>query len=195
MKHPEQCAAPVAFFGLSACCAGPLSISADILLAGVPDPFVTYYGNTLFCQIRDSATQCRLWIDPDGRYKLFYDLGPQLAPADVNTGPWRFESQEGHYRIQSNIAGPQLCLTPNLQPVKLVIVSEHMLYADARCYDLAAHELGERWNQRDSMARQYSFWLLKGRYYATAYMFCNPILMLTRMSNWVPFRSRPKRRV
>ncbi len=127
------------------------------------DPLARYYDNTLFCQIRSLGALCRIWIDPNGYYTTFYDHGTQSTPADVNKGPWQFESQEGRYTLKGKRGAYQLCLTPNPQPVVLAMASKHLLYAETACYELPEHNIGDKWIQRDSADREYTLWLLKNR--------------------------------
>ena len=130
----------------------PAATSADAL--------ASYYENSLVCQNQKTHAVCHLWLNPDGTYYAFYDLGPQSKPAQID-GPFEIEGREGHYRVVPRPGVLEVCLQPR-PSVRLAAQSAHELFSEAACYAVAPHEVGDKWVTRWRGAR-YTLWLLKGR--------------------------------
>ena len=68
---------------LGACLLPLLSQAA----APAADPLAAYYDNTLACQNQVSKAVCRVWLNRDGHYYAFYDLGVQAKTRrDIEPG-------------------------------------------------------------------------------------------------------------
>jgi hypothetical protein len=145
-----------------------------IVLAGLPmlgaalaadvDPLESYHSNSLACLDNVTKATCYIWIgsvwrDGDRSYLVMWDRGPQTEMPTVG-GNFRIEGREGTYRLKAG----QLCLTPLRNDHKRYAMAEQgELYAGSGCYEIAAHNVGEKWTQTDARGRTVTFWLLKGR--------------------------------
>jgi hypothetical protein len=136
--------------------ATPRAIAADFT------PLQSFFDNTLICEDHDTKAVCHAWFNSDGRYYVFYDLGPQPKPASID-GPFQFEGREGRYSLKLKGAGVEVCLRPAAPVVALAAQRAHEFLSDATCYPLALHNVGTRWQQADRRGREYTFWLLAGR--------------------------------
>ena len=125
-------------------------------------PMQPFFDNTLICQDHGTKAVCHVWFNSDGSYYVFYDLGPQPKPAAIN-GPFQFEGREGTYSLEVQGAGVEVCLRPTTPVVTLAAQRAHEFLSEAKCYPLALHHVGARWQQADRRGREYTFWLLAGR--------------------------------
>jgi hypothetical protein len=150
----------VGSFALSAFAA--LAMVTPKVLAADFTPMQSFFDNTLICQDHDSKAVCHVWFNSDGSYDVFYDLGPQPKPAAID-GPFQFEGREGTYLLKVQGAGVEVCLHPATPVVALAAQHAHEFLSEAKCYALALHHVGARWQQADSRGREYTFWLLAGR--------------------------------
>lgn len=132
-----------------------------VAASATPDPLAGHYGNTVLCQEVDSRHACRLWLDPDGGYKVFYDFGPQNKPATVN-GPFQFEGREGTYTIQRDANAVRVCLKP-ASTAQYRMQSDRKLFGEAACYAIEPRQPGANWTQRDALDRAVRLWLVAGR--------------------------------
>jgi hypothetical protein len=161
---PANLAPAVGSFLLAACAAlavltvgvTPVAIAADFT------PLQSFFDNTLICQDHDTKAVCHVWLNSDGSYYVFYDLGPQPKPALIN-GPFQFEGREGTYLLKAQAAGVEVCLRPSAPVVALAAQRAHEFLSEAQCYPLALHNVGARWQQADRRGREYTFWLMAGR--------------------------------
>jgi hypothetical protein len=129
---------PLNLFALLGVCLMPLLAPAA---APPADPLAAYYDNTLACQDQASKAVCRVWLNRDGHYYAFYDLGPQAK-------------QAGSY---------QLCLWVAAPRIRIGAEKQREIYSEATCYAFTPHKLGESWNESDSSGRSIKLWLLAGR--------------------------------
>lgn len=142
--------------------AGLLPLSLHAAKPATTDPLANYYENTLACQNQQSKAVCRLWLNRDGRYYVFYDLGPQAKMADID-GPFRIEGREGTFTLRRDGGKYQLCLWVAAPRILLGAEREQELFSEARCYPFTPHQVGDRWSQSDPAGRDNTLWLLKGR--------------------------------
>jgi len=128
------------------------------------DPLASYHSNSLVCLDTITKASCYIWIgsvwkDGDHDYVVMWDRGAQREPPTVG-GNFRLEGREGTYQLK----GSRICLTPQHNRQKTYKAEQQgELYAGAGCYEIAAHAVGDKWTQVDSMGREVTFWLLKGR--------------------------------
>jgi hypothetical protein len=126
------------------------------------DPLAAYYENTLACQDQVSKAVCRVWLNRDGHYYAFYDLGPQERPPGID-GPFRIEGREGTYTLRTEAGSYQLCLWVAAPRIRIGAEKQRELYSEASCYAFMPHKVGESWNESDSSGRSIKLWLLAGR--------------------------------
>jgi len=115
---------------LGACLLPLLSQAA----APAADPLAAYYDNTLACQNQVSKAVCRVWLNRDGHYYAFYDLGVQAKQPDID--------------------GPR---------IRIGAEKQRELYSEATCYGFTPHKVGESWSENDLAGRSNKLWLLAGR--------------------------------
>jgi hypothetical protein len=150
---------PLNLFALLGVCLMPLLAPAA---APPADPLAAYYDNTLACQDQASKAVCRVWLNRDGHYYAFYDLGPQAKQPDID-GPFRIEGREGTYTLRSEAGSYQLCLWVAAPRIRIGAEKQREIYSEATCYAFTPHKLGESWNESDSSGRSIKLWLLAGR--------------------------------
>ena len=122
-----------------------------------------YYDNTLIWQNQISRAVGRLWLNRDGRYYAFYNLGSQSRPPDVN-GPFQVEGRIGTYTVREDAGQSLLCLWPAAPRTRLGAEIQHELFAENRCYRLPLHRVGDSWTQLDDTdGRAYKYWFVPGR--------------------------------
>jgi hypothetical protein len=80
---------------LTKCLFVALALSVQPLLADETSALHDYFHNTLIWQNQASRATGRIWLNPDGRYYAFYNLGPQPKAPDVH-GPFQVEGAPGH---------------------------------------------------------------------------------------------------
>jgi hypothetical protein len=120
-----------------------------------------YFGNTLVCHNPTSGVVCRLWLNEDGSYFVFYNRGALAGPATLR-GPFQIEMREGRYTVRMEAAGPRLCLRP--APVtRLDVENDREMFSAAECYGLPQLALGRTSPGSDSAGRTIRFWLMSGR--------------------------------
>jgi hypothetical protein len=126
-------------------------------------PVADYFGNTLIWKNLSTQAVGRLWLDADGTYHVFYNLGPQARPPDIN-GPFQVEGRLGTYTVRDDAGPLALCLWPAAPRVVLGAEKQRELYAEGRCYPFEPRKPGESWKQSaDPTAREYKFWFVPGR--------------------------------
>jgi hypothetical protein len=138
--------------------AGAPVFSADSLELAVQ----SYLGNTLVCHNPTSGVVCRLWLNADGRYFVFFNRGALEGPATLQ-GPFQIEMREGRYTVRSDSIVPQLCLWPAAPRIKLDVEAEREIFSAAECYALPQLTVGQTVPGRDAAGRVVQFWLLAGR--------------------------------
>jgi hypothetical protein len=122
-----------------------------------------YYDNTLIWKNLSTGSVGRLWLNRDGRYYAFYNLGPQPRPPDVN-GPFQVEGRIGTYTVRDDGGQSRLCLWPAAPRTRLGAEMQHELFAESRCYPLTLHRVGDSWTQQSSTdTREYKYWFVPGR--------------------------------
>jgi hypothetical protein len=142
---------------------GALALSVQPLLAGETSALQDYFNNTLIWQNQASGATGRIWLNPDGRYYAFYNLGPQPKPPDVH-GPFQIEGRQGTFTLRNEAAGSLLCLWPASPRPELKAQQQHELYSEPMCYPFVPHSVGDIWDDSaDPLNRAYKFWLVKGR--------------------------------
>lgn len=140
-----------------------LALSAQPLLAGETSALHDYFDNTLIWQNLASGATGRIWLNADGRYYAFYNLGTQPKPPDVH-GPFQIEGRFGTFTLRNEAAGALLCLWPASPRTELKAQLQHELYSEAMCYTFIVHAVGDVWNDgADALHPTYKFWLVKGR--------------------------------
>jgi hypothetical protein len=143
--------------------ASTLVASAGPLLAGDLAPLQQYFENTLIWKNQATGATGRIWLNPDGRYFAFYNLGPQPKPPDVH-GPFQIEGRLGTFTLRSEGSSSLLCLWPASPRLELGAQLQHEVYSEAMCYEFVPHAIGDSWDEdADPLHRPYKFWLVKGR--------------------------------
>jgi len=126
------------------------------------EPLADYYNSTLFCQNQQTQAKCWLWLNADGNYFAFYDVGPQEQMPDTN-GPFRINGRDGTYTLREAEGGYQLCLWPAAPRIKITAESQREIYSEGSCYPFNIHKPGDEWSGQDLVGRDYKFWLMEGR--------------------------------
>ena len=147
------CSAAAIVAGFSAGVCAAAARNSSVVLAG-------YYGNSLVCRNEKTRAICHVWLDADGRYYAFYDLGAQGRPAGIH-GPFEIEGREGRYTLRGRSGTFQVCLHPN-PPMKIGAEQARELFSRAACYPLAIHRVGDEW-EIGWHGQRYTLWLLAGR--------------------------------
>jgi hypothetical protein len=133
------------------------------LLAGDLAALHEYFENTLIWHNQVTGATGRLWLNQDGHYFAFYNLGPQIKPPDVN-GPFQVEGRIGTFTLRTERGASLLCLWPASPRLQLAAQIQHELYSEPMCYDFVPHAVDDVWNESaDPLHRSYKFWLVKGR--------------------------------
>jgi hypothetical protein len=132
-------------------------------LAADADPLANYYDNTLVWQNQATRAIGRIWLNRDGRYFAFYNVGPQSTPPGTN-GPFQVQGREGSYTLRKSAAPYQLCLWPAAPRMRIGAEVARELHAEGACYRFTPREVGAEWNETaDPLNRPYKFWLVMGR--------------------------------
>ena len=140
-----------------------LLLAALPAVAADPDPLASYYENTLIWQNQATKAIGRLWLERDGRYFAFYNVGPQSTPPGAN-GPFQVQGREGTYTLRNGAAPYQLCLWPAAPRVRIGAEAARELHAEGACYRFTPRDVGAMWDETaDPLNRPYRFWLVKGR--------------------------------
>jgi hypothetical protein len=148
---------------LTRCLFVALALSVQPLLADDPPALHDYFRNTLIWQNQASRATGRIWLNPDGHYYAFYNLGPQPKAPDVH-GPFQVEGRLGTFTLRTEAFGSLLCLWPASPRLELKAQQEHELYSESMCYPFVSHAVGDIWEESaDPLHRAYKFWLVKGR--------------------------------
>jgi hypothetical protein len=143
--------------------ASTLVASAGPLAAEDLTPLHQYFDNTLIWKNQATGATGRIWLNADGRYFAFYNLGPQPKPPDVH-GPFQIEGRPGTFTLRAEGSESLLCLWPASRRLELGAQLQHELYSEAMCYEFAPHAIGDSWiEDADPLHRPYKFWLVKGR--------------------------------
>jgi len=136
---------------------------ARLASAADSDVLSRYFANTLIWQNQNTHAIGRLWLNADGHYFAFYNLGPQAQMPDAN-GPFQVQGREGTYTLRHEDAGYQLCLWPAAPRIAIGAQRQGELYAGADCYAFTPHEVGEEWHATLAAgAASYRFWFVSGR--------------------------------
>lgn len=131
--------------------------------AASPDPLADYYDNTVIWQNQTSRVIGRLWINRDGKYYVFYNMGAQAKPAGIN-GPFAAQAREGTYTLRSDEGEYQLCLWPAAPRTNIAAATQRELYAEANCYPFRPRSVGDVWTENgDPLNRPYKLWFMSGR--------------------------------
>jgi hypothetical protein len=126
------------------------ALSVALLLAfpaGATTPAALYFGQTLLCRQQATGATCALWLNPDGRYAVFYDTGRPTLP--------RFQGRQGAYQLTAT----SLCLRPNESPAPDIGVT---LFHDQGCTALPVHPIGEAFDLTAD-GQSYTLELVQGR--------------------------------
>jgi len=138
-------------------------LSAGACRAAVPGASAVlthYYGNSLVCRDEKTRAICHVWLDADGRYYAFYDLGARGKPAGIH-GPFEIEGREGRYTLRGRSGAFEVCLQPQ-PPMKIGAERAHELFSQAACYPLSRRRVGDQW-ELEWQGVRYTLWLLAGR--------------------------------
>lgn len=130
--------------------------------AEAADPLAGYYDNTLVCQNQTTKAKCWLWLNRDGRYFAFYDVGPQAKAPDIN-GPFKINGREGTYTLRKDDGKYKLCLWIAAPRPKITAELQQEIFSEAACYAFTPHKAGDTWTSKDIGGRDYKFWLMEGR--------------------------------
>jgi hypothetical protein len=149
-------------FNMTALLASALLPICSQSAAPPADPLANYYDNTLACQNQVSKGVCRVWLNRDGHYFAFYDLGKQETPPGID-GPFRIEGREGTYTVRSEGGSYQLCLWVMAPRIRIGAEKQRELYSETTCYPFTPHKVGESWSEDDLAGRSNKLWLLPGR--------------------------------
>src|SRR5271168_3342565 len=87
-------------------------LSLGAASAHAADPAADYYGNSLLCKAQSSGAVCDLWLEPGGRYVVFYDSGQKAYVKSVQ-GDFENEGRTGSYTARATRAGLKVCLKPD----------------------------------------------------------------------------------
>jgi hypothetical protein len=128
------------------------------------DPLANYRANVLACLNTVTKATCYIWFGDvwnkgDNKYLVMWDRGVQTEMPTVG-GNYRLEGREGDLSFKNG----QICLKPQANASKQYRTeAAGELYAGAGCYEFVAHQVGDKWTQKDSAGRELTFWLLQGR--------------------------------
>lgn len=136
-------------------------VAADKKVA-VTDPVANYYDNTLTCQNQVTKAVCRVWLNRDGRYYVFYNLGAQPKMPDIN-GPFQINGRTGTYTIRNDDGQTRLCLWVEAPRIKINAEQQREMYSEATCYPFTPHKVGDKWSEKDLLGRDLTLWLTEGR--------------------------------
>jgi hypothetical protein len=125
------------------------------------DPAADYFGNSLLCKAQSSGAVCDLWLEPGGRYAVFYDSGQKAYVKNVH-GDFENEGRTGSYTARATPAGLKLCLKPDVDVPARPSGHSPALFHDAGCIVLPHHALGELWSLTLG-AETYRMGLISGR--------------------------------
>jgi hypothetical protein len=143
-------------------------LSSAILMLGLgagaaqaADPALEYYGNSLLCKAQSSGAVCDLWLEPSGRYSVFYDSGQKAYVKGVE-GDFENEGRTGTYTARATRAGLKLCLKPDADAPPRPPGHSPALFHEAGCVVLAQHPVGELWTLKLG-GETYRMGLISGR--------------------------------
>jgi len=140
--------------------AGLLSLALPLLAA---EPLSEYYDNTLVWQNQSTRAVGRMWLNRDGHYFAFYNMGPQAKVPDTN-GPFQVQGRQGSYTLREQDGHYSLCLWPAAPRMRIGAEVQHELFSEGACYSFVPHKSGELWMEdNDPGSRSYKMWLVKGR--------------------------------
>jgi hypothetical protein len=125
------------------------------------DPAAAYYGNSLLCKAQSSGAVCDLWLEPSGRYAVFYDSGQKAYVKGV-AGDFENEGRTGHYTARATRTGLKLCLTPDADAPPRPQGHSPAIFHAAGCITLPHHAAGELWTLSFG-AETYRMGLISGR--------------------------------
>ena len=140
-----------------------LTASAADKKASAPvDPLANYYSNTLTCRNEVTKAICRVWLNSNGEYFVFYNLGSQSKAPDIN-GPFQINGRTGSYTVRRDGDGVKLCLWVAAPRIKILAEQNQEMYSAATCYPFTPHKVGDKWTEQDLQGRELTMWLTKGR--------------------------------
>jgi hypothetical protein len=141
------------------------AVAAAPTLAADEDVLGAYFGNTYIWKNQVSNATGRMWLNADGKYFVFFNMGTQAKmPDDHGNGPWQVQGREGTYTLRRGADGMQLCLWPATRRVDIGAAQSGEIYAESKCYDFTPQQVGASWTAKgDAKGRDYKFWLVKGR--------------------------------
>jgi hypothetical protein len=156
MRTPRPLAAAI----IAALTLLAVSAAARALDGGV---LADYYDNTLIWQNQVTHAVGRIWLNRDGQYYVFYNMGPQARPPDIN-GPFQVQGRVGAYTLREDGGVYQLCLWPAAPRTRIGAEVQHELFAEGACYRFNLHHPGDVWHEsNDTEGRDYKLWLVRGR--------------------------------
>jgi hypothetical protein len=136
--------------------------SAERAVAATTDPLVNYYTNTLTCRNEVTKAICRVWLNRDGQYFAFYNLGAQAKAPDIN-GPFQINGRTGTWTVRPDGNGVKLCLWVAAPRTKILAEQRQEMYSEATCYPFTPHKVGDKWTEKDLQGRELTLWLTEGR--------------------------------
>jgi hypothetical protein len=158
MKHCVSGFVTALFAVLSVSCVH----AAQPVQAVSVDPLANYYANTLTCRNEVTQAICRVWLNRDGQYFVFYNLGKQPKAPDIN-GPFQINGRTGTWTVRPDGAGVKLCLWVAAPRTKILAEQQKEMYSEATCYPFTAHKVGDKWTDKDLQGREVTMWLTEGR--------------------------------
>lgn len=143
--------------------AGAVAVAADKKTPAPADPLANYYDNTLSCRNEVTKAICRVWLNRDGKYFVFYNLGAQPKAPDIN-GPFQINGRAGTYTVRTGASGQvKLCLWVEAPRIKILAEQKQEMYSQATCYPFTPHKVGDKWTEQDLQGRELTMWLTEGR--------------------------------
>ncbi|MGC3982148.1 MAG: hypothetical protein QM808_12905 [Steroidobacteraceae bacterium] len=141
---------------------GAMSLTSMQVRAADADPLESYYGNTVACQNQVTKATCRLWLNRDGKYFSFYDVGTQAKMPDSN-GPFKINGREGTFTLRKENGNYKLCLWVAAPRIKITAEQQREIYSEGACYPFTPKKVGDSWTEKDLMGRDVKMWLMQGR--------------------------------
>jgi hypothetical protein len=131
-----------------------LALLLPIAAAHATSPAAFYFGHSLLCRQQSTGAVCELWLNPDGRYAVFYDSRHPTRS--------RYEGRQGAYQITAAPAGVRLCLRPDTDPTPRTTTAGVALFHDPGCLTLPIHPIGEPFTLQFG-SQTYRLLLVQGR--------------------------------
>ncbi len=102
-----------------------------------------YFDNSLLCKSLKSKAVCDLWLNPSGRYEVFYDSGKGAMARNAG-GAFQFEGRQGTYTARNSAAGVEICLTPDADNPPLPRSPAPALFHDQDCVTVPFGVIGQQ---------------------------------------------------